>query len=140
MKRRKVKGIYTGDERVIAAARAAHERLSAARSSTVKLKIRNATIQLPDDAVFALRTALSHLGRGRDVSVVPVDRELTTQQAADFLGFSRPFIIKQIGLRALSCRMVGRHRRLRMEDLIRFKEQLEWEIEEAASRLREGAR
>jgi excisionase family DNA binding protein len=139
MRRRKVKGTYTGDTKAIDAARAAHTRLSTARCA-VKLKIRNTTIELPADAVRILTAALSHLARGRDVSVSPVDRELTTQQAADFVGVSRPFLIKQIGLRALPCRMLGRHRRLRMEDLIRFKQQLAWEIEEAAQRWREGAR
>jgi len=139
MRRRKVKGVYAGDTSAIAAARAAHERLSAARCA-VKLKIRSTTVVLPADAVRILTVALLHLARGRDVSVVPVDRELTTQQAADFIGVSRPFLIKQIDLRALPCRMLGRHRRLRMEDLIRFKQQLEWEIEEAAQRWREGAR
>ena len=77
------------------------------------------TIAVPSEAVKLFIEILDQLNHGTGVSVVPVDSELTTQQAADLLGVSRPYLINKILTPAgpLSFRTVGRHRRIRFSDL-----------------------
>ena len=65
---------------------------------------------------------LGHLGAGKVVKVVPMGSLLTTQQAADLLNVSRPHLIKLIDQGVLSASKVGRHRRLKAEDVFAYAE------------------
>ena len=65
---------------------------------------------------------LGHLGAGKVVKVVPMGSLLTTQQAADLLNVSRPYLIKLIDQGVLSASKVGRHRRLKAEDVFAYAE------------------
>lgn len=82
-------------------------------------------IELPHAAVQLLLRLLSEMARGNAVTVIPFHAELTTQSAADVLGVSRPFIIKQIESGALRHRMVGKHRRILFRDLMEYKHKME---------------
>lgn len=66
---------------------------------------------------------LDHLKDGVGVSIVPQNAELTTQQAADLLGVSRPYLIDKVlePNGSLEFRTVGRHRRIRFVDLDRYR-------------------
>ena len=76
------------------------------------------TITVPSEALKMFIEILDHLKDGIGVSVVPVNSELSTQQAADLLGVSRPYLINKILTPAgpLSFRTVGRHRRIRFSE------------------------
>jgi excisionase family DNA binding protein len=83
------------------------------------------TFILPAPAVQLLTDLLAHLGAGRPVQVIPDNAEMTTQQAADFLNVSRPWIVKLIDRNELPHRMVGTHRRVLFSELRAYKEQMD---------------
>lgn len=78
-------------------------------------------LTLPREAVELLASLLAHLGAGRSVSVVPHNAELTTQQAADLLNVSRPFLIGLLQAGEIEYRTVGTHRRILASSLIDYK-------------------
>ncbi len=77
--------------------------------------------EIPAGAVPLIQSLLSSLAQGRAVAVIPIDAELTTQQAADFLGVSRPFVVGLIESNQLPARKVNTHRRVAFKDLVQFK-------------------
>lgn len=65
---------------------------------------------------------LRHIGKGDAVTLVPVSQMLSTQQAADILNVSRPFLISLLEKDDVPHVLVGRHRRIRAEDLFAYKQ------------------
>ncbi|MBM9509655.1 helix-turn-helix domain-containing protein [Actinacidiphila acididurans] len=78
-------------------------------------------LTLPREAVELLAMLLAHLGAGRSVSVVPHNAELTTQQAADLLNVSRPFLIGLLQAGEIEYRTVGTHRRVLASSLVDYR-------------------
>ena len=72
---------------------------------------------MPAFALKLLAQVLSDMAQGKSVTLMPDQAELTTHQAADMLHVSRPFLIKLLDQGAIAHRKVGRHRRIRYEDL-----------------------
>ncbi|MHC5724320.1 MAG: helix-turn-helix domain-containing protein [Nostoc sp.] len=77
----------------------------------------------PDNVCFVLRQVVQAMASGKNVSIVTHNPELTTQQAADLLNVSRPYLIKLLEQGELPYFMVGTHRRVKFEDLIKYKQQ-----------------
>lgn len=77
-------------------------------------------IELPGTLVEVLRTAVGFMSRGQTVSLIPDNRAITTQQAADILGMSRPFFIKQLESGLMAHHRVGNQRRVYLRDVLEF--------------------
>src|SRR5262249_53299861 len=76
---------------------------------------------LPREAVSLLAYILAQAAEGRGGSVIPSNAELTTQQAADMVNVSRPFLIGLLEAGTIPYRMVGKHRRITAEALMEYK-------------------
>jgi len=82
-------------------------------------------IELPAGAVALLMDILQAMAAGRGVTIIPESAELTTVEAAEVLNVSRPFLIKQLESGAIAHRKLGRHRRVRMEDVMAYKKDID---------------
>jgi len=97
------------------------------RSLTLSIRDRESeeTIELPSAAVKLLKAALDAMASGRAVTLLPHDAEITTQEAADCLNVSRPYLIQLLEAGRIPYRKVGTHRRIRLEDVRRYKETID---------------
>ncbi|WP_125778310.1 helix-turn-helix domain-containing protein [Antribacter gilvus] len=80
-----------------------------------------ADVVVPRTALAALAEVLSSFAQGEGVAVLPVQSELTTQQAADALNVSRPFLIGLLEAGKIEYRTVGTHRRVRAASLVAYE-------------------
>lgn len=80
------------------------------------------SIALPESVFYVLERVAEVLARGDSITVVPVGREVTTQQAADLLNVSRQYLVRLLDEGRIAFRKTGKHRRLRIEDVLLFKE------------------
>ncbi len=93
------------------------------------------SIKIPVSALKHLNTIMNLMAQGKAITVNPVDAEITTQEAADLLLVSRPYLVKLLENGKIPFHMVGSHRRIRLEDLLAYKKQMEKEREEALTEL-----
>lgn len=121
-------------------AREASKRLKPLADLKVDIKIRviekcDVVVPLPARAVLHIVHFLEAMAAKKPFSVVPLESELTTQQAADFLNVSRPFLVGLIDKGEIRHRMVGTHRRVRVSDLLEFRRKTEEQRLEAIARM-----
>lgn len=79
------------------------------------------TLELPEPVFHLLRQIVSVLARGDAVTVVPVHKQLTSQQAADLLNVSRQYLVRLLDEGAIPYTKTGKHRRIRINDLLEYK-------------------
>ncbi|WP_373515172.1 excisionase family DNA-binding protein [Persicitalea sp.] len=96
------------------------------KSTQVKIQVEESgeLISIPPKALDVLATILSHMAEGKATSVVAADAELSTQQAAELLGASRPHIVKLLEEGTIPFKKVGSHRRVLLEDILKYQTEL----------------
>jgi excisionase family DNA binding protein len=96
-------------------------------------------VSIPVSALRLLVDVLTEIGEGHAVNITPIHAELTTQEAADILNVSRPFLIQRLESAEIPFHKVGSHRRIRYQDLVVYKEQLYTKRSKALDALAEQA-
>ena len=102
-------------------------------SSGAALTINGETIDLPPAVAEALLQVVDAMRRGLAVTVAPQDQRLTTQEAADMLGISRPTLVRMLEAGEIPFEKVRRHRRLFLTDVLEFRDRQRRAANEALS-------
>lgn len=100
------------------------------RKRTVNVRIQpdggpGEAVEIPYPVFQLLQRILTEVAKGNAVTLLPVHAELTTQQAADLLNVSRPFLIEQLERKEIPHRKVGAHRRVRLQDVMDYKRRMD---------------
>jgi excisionase family DNA binding protein len=118
----------TLDREPIAAPNADREALRGVEAMTrsgleLRVSAGDQSVELPEALRLVLEQAAHELVRGNRVSLLPLGRMLTTRQAAEMLNVSRPFLIQLLEREEIPFEMVGTHRRVAIEDVLRYRAQ-----------------
>jgi excisionase family DNA binding protein len=92
-------------------------------------------IILPQTVFQVLRQIVYHMMQGRAIFIMPANKEVTTQAAADFLNVSRPFLIKLLEDGKIPFIKIGTHRRIRFSDLVDYKKKRDARREQALEKI-----
>jgi excisionase family DNA binding protein len=79
-------------------------------------------LELPESVYALLVRIVGEMDQGNGVTILPVHAVLTTQQAAELLNVSRPYLVGLLKNGEMPFHEVGRHRRIRVKDLLEYKE------------------
>ena len=96
------------------------------RKTSIRIQVLDAgeeaeTVSVPASALRLFLHLLTEMAQGNAVTLIPTHAELTTQQAADLLNVSRPYVVKLLDEGRIPSRTVGKYRRVRFDDLMAFK-------------------
>jgi excisionase family DNA binding protein len=97
------------------------EHLEPSTISSQLISTSGEAIDLPQPVLNLLRQMVHELLQGNSVTIVPIHKELTTQEAADILNVSRQYLVELLEAQAIPHTKVGTHRRIRFGDLMNYK-------------------
>lgn len=80
---------------------------------------------LPGHVLQLLLDVLSEISKGNAISLIPYHQEVSTQEAANLLNVSRPYLVGLLEQGDIPFRKVGAHRRVRLEDVMNYKERID---------------
>ena len=114
---------------------ARHRNKRGGLSLHVRKGAKGADVDLPPAVSRLMLDLLLAVGQGEAVTLVPFGGELSTQQAADMLKVSRPFLVKLIENKEIPYHKVGTHRRIRAEDVFAYRQRRDRTRNDALTRL-----
>ena len=92
---------------------------------------------LPGHVMKILLDVLSEMSKGNAISLIPHNQEVSTQEAANILNVSRPFLVKLLENGDIPFHKVGTHRRVRLQDILSYKTETDEQRSEALDKLAE---
>lgn len=114
----------------------ASRELARASKEAISVRLEDGTdLLLPKSVTALLIKIMTEMAKGNAVTLTPIHAELTTQEAANLLNVSRPFLIKLLDGGKLPFHKVGTHRRIKFTDLEAYRETRERERRAALSAL-----
>ena len=126
--------IPTEDDAELAAT--ASRALASASAESLSVRLDDGKeLQLPKSVTPFLVHLLTEMAQGNAVTLIPVHAELTTQEAADYLNVSRPYLIKLLEQEKIPFHKVGTHRRVRFTELEAYRKRAEEERRAAMDEL-----
>ncbi len=128
------------DEESVVLARASAEELSRLLSNMpsaarAHVRLDDTDLVLPRDALALLRDVLVEMAQGNAITIVPTHAELTTQEAANLLNVSRPYLVALLENGTIPFRKTGTHRRIRFHELMAYRERQEHQSNAALDEL-----
>ena len=105
------------------------------KNPEIEIEETHEKIRIPYSALQLLAKILKETSQGKPVSIVPIATEVTTQAAAEMLGCSRPHIVKLLESGKIKFTKIGKHRRIKYEDIIEYKKDLKAKQEQLISKI-----
>jgi excisionase family DNA binding protein len=94
-----------------------------------------AAIDIPTPVFNLMHQMVHELLQGNSVTIVPIHKELTTQEAADILNVSRQYLVELLDTQVIPHTKVGTHRRIRFGDLMNYKNDRDAKRQQGLSRM-----
>ena len=94
---------------------------SGRQKKTLTLQINGIAVPTGSYLSKVVQASLELMAQGHPVAVLPLDHEIGTQEAADLLKVSRPYLVKLLDSKSIPSRKVGVQRRVKMEDVLAYK-------------------
>lgn len=99
-----------------------------AKKQPAELRVRlddGQELVLPRSATRLIVHLLTEMAQGNAVTIIPIHANLTTQEAADYLNVSRPYLIGLLETGKIEYHKTGTHRRVRFQDIVKYQEATE---------------
>jgi len=84
-------------------------------------------VPLPPEVFEVLTRVVAAMKAGKAITLAPVSQRLTTSQAAEMLGISRPTLVKLLDEHEIPYEQPGRHRRIRLDDMLAYRSRRSFE-------------
>ena len=82
------------------------------------------SLRLPSKAISLLSTIISNMAAGKSIAIILSDATIGTQEAADYLGVSRPHVVRLLEKDEIPFSKVGTHRRIKVSDLVAYQKKM----------------
>lgn len=105
------------------------------QAEDLNVQVASKTMRLPPVAARLLKQILSEIAEGNAVAVTPIQPEISTQEAADLLNVSRPYLVGLLEQQIIPHRKIGKHRRVPLKALLEYKAMQKAKAERAMQEL-----
>ena len=92
-------------------------------------------VEIPTPVFNLMQQSVYELLQGNSITIVPIHKELTTQEAADILNVSRQYLVELLDTQVIPHTKVGTHRRIRFGDLMNYKNDRDAKRQQGLSRM-----